>query len=640
MASATLTGLLSRYPAGTTLNVYLRPGGALIPDGRAPSGNSITSASVTTSGTATFTGLAPSQSYVAYALVSTEHRYTSFSADPADVFSVDSDGMFSDGSDGVWLRSRNALNVLDYGAAGDSTGDDSTAIQAAIDDANAAGGGAVLLPAGTYRCLNEITLKETVGLLGEGQGGTIISFPTDLGDGVVGITMEGLQIDGAWMRSLHIQGSGSYAIGVQNCDMDGVQPGQSSKLTDVSVYGFRAAIRIVQDHQIFTNCKFANSYYGVLFDDEVDASAGNQQFYSCFIEGNNFACIAVLGRAIIDYCLFMGGNAAFAPYGFYKADGPVTGASQRGLMSNTLLDHFAFENIGNAVIWDESTGSGSGLDTLVSCRINNPGLAWNAACAITGRSTDYAVKLRYAVDTTIVMGSGQFRPFDPAVGHAFHVPAASDLRIEMSNSRYPGDTSNLFSPASAVGIEVVRKGQWSARTMRAVGAISAGDVLEVATAASDAVQRYSGFGTPFAGVAVEGAADGDLVVVARDGFVDINVEGSPVQGQALRPDTTTQHHCAIAPSHGSSPTTGIATKAPIIGYARSASGGAQVSARLTPVPDSYFVKPSNVTALPAASSTYRGQLARIEGGVGVADGLYICQKKADNTYAWQQVTVT
>jgi len=41
--------------------------------------------------------------------------------------------------------------------------------------------------------------------------------------------------------------------------------------------------------------------------------------------------------------------------------------------------------------------------------------------------------------------------------------------------------------------------------------------------------------------------------------------------------------------------------------------------------------------LPTADETMRGVMIRLEGATGVADKLYCCMKKADNTYAWIQV---
>jgi len=41
--------------------------------------------------------------------------------------------------------------------------------------------------------------------------------------------------------------------------------------------------------------------------------------------------------------------------------------------------------------------------------------------------------------------------------------------------------------------------------------------------------------------------------------------------------------------------------------------------------------------LPTASADYRGKMIRVEGGMGEGDKLYVCMKKADDTYAWVQV---
>lgn len=59
------------------------------------------------------------------------------------------------------------FNVVDYGAAGDGSTDDTTAVQAAITAANSAGGGVVFFPKGTYLC-QPLTMYANVGLRGVG----------------------------------------------------------------------------------------------------------------------------------------------------------------------------------------------------------------------------------------------------------------------------------------------------------------------------------------------------------------------------------------------------------------------------------------------------------------------------------------
>lgn len=66
------------------------------------------------------------------------------------------------------------FNVKAYGAKGDGVTDDSASIQAAIDAANAAGGGTVLAPTGSYKILTGLTLKQNVLLVGTGMTATII----------------------------------------------------------------------------------------------------------------------------------------------------------------------------------------------------------------------------------------------------------------------------------------------------------------------------------------------------------------------------------------------------------------------------------------------------------------------------------
>jgi hypothetical protein len=69
------------------------------------------------------------------------------------------------------------VNVLDYGAVGDGTANDTAAIQAAIDSlsvtssATSNGSGTVYFPAGNYRITDTIRIGYGITLLGDGAGG-------------------------------------------------------------------------------------------------------------------------------------------------------------------------------------------------------------------------------------------------------------------------------------------------------------------------------------------------------------------------------------------------------------------------------------------------------------------------------------
>lgn len=79
-----------------------------------------------------------------------------------------------------WLGALEGLlfNVKDptYGAVGDGTTDDGSAIASAVAAAVAAGGGTVFFPPGTYRVTSAVTVSASVNLLGLGPNASVLTI--------------------------------------------------------------------------------------------------------------------------------------------------------------------------------------------------------------------------------------------------------------------------------------------------------------------------------------------------------------------------------------------------------------------------------------------------------------------------------
>ena len=68
----------------------------------------------------------------------------------------------------VQAKLRETVSVMDFGAVGDGTTDDTAAIQAAVNALNSAGGGSLYVPSATY-LITQITLKSNVSIVGNGN---------------------------------------------------------------------------------------------------------------------------------------------------------------------------------------------------------------------------------------------------------------------------------------------------------------------------------------------------------------------------------------------------------------------------------------------------------------------------------------
>jgi hypothetical protein len=76
-------------------------------------------------------------------------------------------------------------NVHDFGAVGDGTTDDTTAIQTAITHVQSNGGGIVFIPAGTFKITGTLTITAAVRLLGAGRYTTVLNFVNTTHDCIV-----------------------------------------------------------------------------------------------------------------------------------------------------------------------------------------------------------------------------------------------------------------------------------------------------------------------------------------------------------------------------------------------------------------------------------------------------------------------
>ena len=84
----------------------------------------------------------------------------------------------------VQARLRQSLSVKDFGATGDGTTDDTTAIQNAL---NAGTGRSVYFPAGTYRFSSTLLVKTKTTLIGDGMNKSILKLTSGFGAGTTAI---------------------------------------------------------------------------------------------------------------------------------------------------------------------------------------------------------------------------------------------------------------------------------------------------------------------------------------------------------------------------------------------------------------------------------------------------------------------
>lgn len=185
------------------------------------------------------------------------------------------------------------INAKDptYGATGDGTTDDTVAIQAAIDAAASNGGGTVLLPLGTYKLTDTLTMGTKVALVGQGDQATL--QPTQ-GAGDWGSSTKPLiavqGVTGAIVRDLRIDMQGqnrtaadalAICVYINNSSYNLIENVTFDNLGMQSVYSSYAPVSL---HAVDTTGDWA-SLYNV--DDIAAGAASHNRIVGCrFLMGS------------------------------------------------------------------------------------------------------------------------------------------------------------------------------------------------------------------------------------------------------------------------------------------------------------------------------------------------------------------
>lgn len=162
-------------------------------------------------------------------------------------------------------------NVFDFGAAGDSVTDDTSAIQAAIDATYANGGGVVFFPTGIFLVSSQITVPETVSIQGSGYQLSDSDFYTPKGTAIFLKANSGLTTTQAVVRFKNLS-TVSYPMH----------------------YGF------IKDIMIHGNNANTNSSCGLIFDSSRSTQAVNVGVFRCGYNGISFS--GTCNGIVIDRC--------------------------------------------------------------------------------------------------------------------------------------------------------------------------------------------------------------------------------------------------------------------------------------------------------------------------------------------------
>jgi hypothetical protein len=215
-------------------------------------------------------------------------------------------------------------NVKGYGAVGNGTTDDTTAVQAAITAVEAAGGGVIYFPVGTF-LLSPLTITGSgITIVGSGWSSILKLAPSSNdyliklspGSGSVTIDISRLAISGN--ASNQTSGGCIYAPGSVQSRFDSIH---FSNAFDACLYLYENTSSVFGHHNRVTRCLFDNLNNVAGADQRGILMHSNDENYIAFCDFENWGGLAgslgsnyyaihdqSAGLQVITSCVFVGGQ--------------------------------------------------------------------------------------------------------------------------------------------------------------------------------------------------------------------------------------------------------------------------------------------------------------------------------------------
>jgi len=243
-------------------------------------------------------------------------------------------------------RFADVYNVKDYGAEGDGSTDDTAAIQAAIDDAEAGRGGIVFFPPGNYRINSQITIDgDSITLQGSGfgtstgTGATVLDLRYTTAAQIL-IGNASTRRNGIRFCDMHIYAGSATSLTQPTFESRYVRDLFFERLTYSGLYTFLQAGRsgeattYIWMDKLEGNMRAAHSHFLSLIN-----VPGGLTISDCHIEGT---ATIVSGACAISHvtAAFDGGNITNSVFGLFDRHLNLRARTANLYISNTILDRF------------------------------------------------------------------------------------------------------------------------------------------------------------------------------------------------------------------------------------------------------------------------------------------------------------